>query len=162
MSKIGIIEITSGDKVELIRSLFREYQKTFLNEVAFQHYLSLQNFDAELSSLPGSYAPPHRSLLLATYEGAPAGCVALKRLGDDTCEMKRLYVRPEYRGLKLGRMLVEAIIRQAEVIGYRRMRLDTLPSMGSAQALYRSFGFREIGPYCESPVGDAVYMELSL
>ena len=162
MSKVSIIEITSSDSIESVRSLFREYQKAFLNESAFQHYLSFQNFEAELDSLPGSYSPPQGSLLLATYAGVPVGCVALKRLGDDTCEMKRLYVRGEYRGMKLGRSLVEAIIRKARALGYRRMRLDTLPSMGRAQALYRSFGFREISPYCESPVGDAVYMELSL
>ena len=159
---ISIVEITSDENIEPVRALFREYREAFLGEAAFQHYLGMQNFEAEVAALPGGYAPPRGALMLAAYSGAPAGCVALKDLGGGACEMKRLYVRPEYRGLELGRALVEAIIRKARALEYRRMRLDTLPAMGRAQGLYRSFGFREIAPYCESPVGDAVYMELSL
>ena len=159
---ISILAVTAEENIAHIRTLFREYQTAFLAEVAFQRCLSLQNVEAELAALPSGYAPPQGALLLATYDGAPAGCVALKSLGEGICALKRLYVKPEYRDLKLGRTLVAAIIEKAQALGYRCMRLDTPASMKRAQSLYRSFGFREIAPYCGSPVSDAVYLELSL
>ena len=120
--------------------------------------LCFQNFEQELAGLPGDYAPPRGRLLIA--EGA--GCIALRPIDDDICEMKRLYVRPEHRGSGLGRRLVQAIIDEARSIGYRRMRLDTMPVMDKAQALYASFGFREIEAYRYNPEPGARFLELDL
>ena len=153
--------LTAAD-LDGVRSLFREYVASPGFEAAFQRYLAQQSFDEELAQLPGPYAPPEGCLLLATVGDDIAGCVAFKRLGDSVCEMKRLYVRPRYRALGIGRALAEAIIAEARRAGYGKMRLDTLPSMGRAQALYRSLGFRDIAPYCDNPVAGAVFLELDL
>lgn len=124
--------------------------------------LSFQGFDEELASLPGDYARPKGCLLLAEYKGQMAGCVAVRQLGEDICEMKRLYVKPEFRGLGIGRALAEAIIEQARKIGYTHMRLDTVPSMEVARELYGSLGFRRISSYRYNPIEGAVFMELKL
>ncbi len=125
--------------------------------------LCFQNFDKELADLPGDYAPPKGRLILAEYEGQLAGCVALHKLDEDICEMKRLYLRPQFRGKGLGRALADRIIADARQIGYRRMRLDTVePVMPDAVAMYRKIGFREIAPYCANPIAGALYMELQL
>ncbi len=161
---IDIRHATTPAELEAIRKLFLEYVGAPGMEPEFAGYLAIQAFDAELASLPGSYAPPGGRLLIATVDGGdPSGCVALKALeapGD--CEMKRLYVRPEARSLGVGRMLVEHIIADARAVGYARMRLDTLPSMTSAQRLYRAIGFRDIAPYCRNPVPGAVFLEYDL
>ncbi len=139
------------------RELFLEYAQSLGFSLCFQ------NFDKELANLPGDYAPPEGRLLLAEYAGRLAGCVALHRLGSSICEMKRLYLRPQFRGKRLGRALAERIIADARVIGYRRMRLDTVePVMKDAVAMYRRLGFAEIAPYCENPISGALYMELQL
>ena len=144
-------------QISQARELFLEYAQS----LGFS--LSFQNFDKELAELPGDYAPPDGRLLLAEYDGQLAGCIALHNLEDGICEMKRLYLRPQFRGKGLGRALADHIIAEARQIGYRRMRLDTVePVMKDAVAMYRRLGFREIAPYCMNPMAGALYMELEL
>ena len=118
--------------------------------------------EEELSSLPGQYAPPEGRLLIAAYGDDPAGCIALRKLENRICEMKRLYVKPQFRGAGIGRALAEAIIEEAKEIGYHRMRLDTVPPMESARSLYTSLGFKKIGAYRYNPIQGAEFMELAL
>ncbi len=139
-----------------IRLLFTEYAASLGVDLSFQ------GFDAELEGLPGKYAPPEGALLIAERDGEPCGCIALRRIDERTCEMKRLYVRPVCRQLGIGRELVRRVLEEARVKGYGAMRLDTLPSMRSAIAMYRSFGFREIAPYVYNPVEGALFMEKAL
>jgi ribosomal protein S18 acetylase RimI-like enzyme len=152
-----ILKMTSSDDVDAVRVLFREYAGSQGID------LYLRNFEQELTQLPGEYAPPGGCLLLATAGAEPVGCVALRKLHDDVCEMKRLYVRRQFRGLGLGRRLVEQVTREARHVGYQAIRLDTIQTvMESAIALYRSLGFREIPAYCFNPIPGAVFMELPL
>ncbi len=146
----------SPDDVEAVRRLFVEYQESLGVDLCFQ------GFDRELAELPGDYAPPEGSLLVARAEDGIVACVALRRLDPQTCEMKRLYVRPTQRGLGLGRGLAEAVIAEARRIGYVQMRLDTLPSMNEAAALYEHLGFRDIEPYTANPVPGARFLQLEL
>lgn len=142
--------------LEIVRTLLVEYVDSLGFDLVFQ------NFEEELRNLPGEYAAPEGCLLLAKYQDQPAGCVALRKLSDGICEGKRLYVKPEFRGLKIGRKLVEAIIAEARKIGYTRMRGDTLASMKAAQALYASLGFKQIEPYYYNPIEGAKFIELKL
>jgi len=153
---LNILDAQTGENLEAIRSLFEEYAAS----LGFD--LSFQDFENELANLPGDYAPPNGCLLLAKYQGQVAGCVALRKLSDGVCEDKRLYVRPQFRGLGIGRRLVEAIISEARKIGYSSMRGDTVGSMQVAQALYGSLGFEEIEPYCYNPIEGAKFIELKL
>ena len=154
---MNIIQLSTPDQIEQSRELFKEYEDSLGIKLCFQ------NFEKELAELPGDYAPPQGRLLLAMDDDRVAGCIALRKIGDGICEMKRLFVRAEFRGRGLGRKLVEAIISEARKIGYERMRLDTLPGkMDEAIALYRSLGFTEIKPYYQNPVPGAKFMELEL
>jgi putative acetyltransferase len=147
----------SPEHIAQARELFLEYA----NSLGFS--LCFQNFDQELASLPGDYAPPTGRLLLATSNGHPAGCVALHKLQADICEMKRLYVRPQFRGKRLGHELAKKVIAEARQIGYKYLRLDTVePVMKTAVEMYRQLGFREIPPYRPNPISGALYMELQL
>jgi GNAT superfamily N-acetyltransferase len=149
--------VTPAGELEPVRVLFREYAASLGFDLCFQ------NFEQELAGLPGQYAPPSGCLLLATVGGEPAGCVALKMLADGVGEMKRLFVRSQHGGTGLGRRLAEQVICEATHVGYRAIRLDTVPSvMGSAVALYRSLGFQDIPAYCFNPVPGALFMELRL
>ena len=155
--KITILPVTTDAEIKTTRELFVEYGQSLGFSLCFQ------SFDQELAELPGDYAPPHGRLLLASYEGALAGCGALHKLEPGICEMKRLYLRPAFRGKGLGRTLTERVISEARAIGYQRMRLDTIgSSMKDAVALYRLIGFREIPPYRPNPISGALYMELQL
>ena len=151
-----IVPATSADQIARARRLFKEYEASLGIELTFQ------GFAQEVAALPGAYAPPAGRLFLATDGVEPRGCVALRPLSGGLCEMKRLYVRPTARGARLGRRLAETVIREARAIGYTRMRLDTLPSMKEAFALYQTLGFREIAPYYENPIVGTRFMELDL
>jgi len=155
-SKLIRIRVAQPEHLPDIRTLFQEYA----NSLGFD--LDFQDFSKELATLPGEYAPPHGRLLLATVEGRMAGCVALRSLESNICEMKRLYVRPEFRGNNIGRALTKAIIRGAGEAGYSRIRLDTVPTMLEAQHLYESLGFKQIPHYRYNPVKRGKFMELLL
>jgi putative acetyltransferase len=130
-----------------------------------ERYFDAAAFENELASLPGKYAPPRGALLLATHEGSPAGCVALREIDADACEMKRMFVYPQFHGKGVGRALAEAVLGEARSIGYRSMLLDTSVRQSEAIALYRRLGFRDIEPYYELPPdlrNWLVFMELRL
>jgi len=153
-----IVQANSQEDIDSARTLFTEYASGLGISLCFQ------NFDRELNNLPGDYAPPDGRLLLAKDDDdQTAGCIAMRKLGPGVCEMKRLFVRPPYRGTGLGRVLVNTIIDEARKLGYTHMRLDTLPGrMDKAIALYQAIGFVDIEPYYENPVEGARFMELDL
>jgi len=154
---IEIIEARADGQLAQVKKLFLEYAESLGFSLCFQ------SFDEELAGLPGMYAPPEGRLLIAYLGGEAVGCAALHKLEDGICEMKRLYVRPSARGQGIGRRLSEQIVSEARLIGYGRMRLDTIATqMQAAVALYRAQGFREIPPYRPNPIAGALYMELDL
>jgi ribosomal protein S18 acetylase RimI-like enzyme len=153
---ITVTQVNERDALLSVRALFEEYAASLNFDLCFQ------GFDEELANLPGNYAPPEGRLLLAFHSLEAAGCVALQKFEEGICEMKRLYVKPQFRGLGIGRTLAETVISEAWKIGYRRMCLDTVPSMHEAQALYDSLGFQDIEPYRHNPVCGTRFMELRL
>jgi GNAT superfamily N-acetyltransferase len=138
------------------RRLFLEYQEWLGISLCFQ------DFDRELAMLPGAYAPPGGTLLIAGYEAGDFGCVALRSLAGDVSEVKRLYVRETHRGGRWGYRLMEAVMKEARALGYRSLKLDTLPKMEAAQRLYRELGFTPCAPYYDSPIPGTLYLELAL
>ena len=153
---VGIRAAESKSDWATARELFQEYAAS----LGFD--LSFQDFEREVASLPGDYASPGGVVLLARDDHAAAGCVALRPLAVETCEMKRLYVRPSHRGTGVGKRLADAILVEGRARQYRRMRLDTVPGMEAAIALYRALGFREIEAYRANPIPGAIFMEREL
>jgi len=153
---VRVVAAVTDEELEIVRELFREYERAIDVDLCFQ------GFAKEIAGLPGAYAPPRGRLFLA-FDGDDAiGCIALRPLGDDVCEMKRLYLRSSARGKGVGRMLADRILEEARAIGYRTMRLDTLPIMREARALYESLGFKPIAPYYDNPLPGVLYLECAL
>ena len=154
---IEIIQAETPEQIDAARKLLREYEAWFGLALCFQ------NFDEEVAALPGRYAAPGGRLLLAYADGRLAGGIALRKLEDGVCEMKRLFVKEEFQGRKIGVALIEKVIDEARRIGYEKMRLDTYPpKMGKAVGLYESYGFRAIPAYYHNPYGETLFMEKDL
>lgn len=151
-----IREADPKEDMDRVRTLFRQYIQELDEDLSFQ------GFEEELESLPGEYSWPTGSLYLALANEQPVGCIAMRRIDETACEMKRLYVQPEHRGKNIGRLLVRTIISSAGAHGYKTMKLDSLKRLKSAYRLYRSFGFQETQPYTYNPLPEAVYMQLTL
>lgn len=151
-----IRRVKSNSEIEQVRQLFHEYEMMLGLDLGFQ------SFEEELMQLPGKYSPPEGALFIAVKDAEMAGCVALRKLEDDVCEMKRLFVRSRHRKCRIGAMLAEEIIHEAIRIGYKLMRLDTLDRLKEAMKLYESLGFKQIDSYCYNPLPDVVYWEKSL
>lgn len=154
---ISIFKAETANHLESVRQLFREYEGWLGLDLCFQ------GFEDELRDLPGRYSAPDGRLFLASVDENLAGCIALRKLEDNICEMKRLYVRKDFRGIGLGKSLIEKLIADAQSIGYKKMRLDTYPpKMGKAVSLYESHGFSAIRPYYDNPHESVLFMELNL
>jgi GNAT superfamily N-acetyltransferase len=152
-----IIQAETPEAIEQARLLFREYEAWLGMSLCFQ------NFEEEVANLPGRYAAPDGRLFLAFVDENLAGCIALRKLEEGVCEMKRLFVREDFRGRKTGIILIEKLIEEAKAIGYQKMRLDTYPTkMANAVKLYESHGFREIPPYYDNPYSGILYLEKEL
>jgi ribosomal protein S18 acetylase RimI-like enzyme len=152
----NIFPAQTEEQIKVVRELFVEYAESLNFDLCFQ------NFEKEVTTLPGEYSSPAGRILLASVDEKTAGCIALRKISGDVCEMKRLYVRPKFRGRGIGRNLATTIIDDARAIGYKQMRLDTLSSMKEAIALYQSLGFTTIEPYRHNPLEGALSMQLTL
>lgn len=153
---LNLIEVDNAQQLPLVRELFREYQAFLAVDLCFQ------GFEAELANLPGKYAPPNGAILLAEYQGKTAGCVALRAIDEKVCEMKRLYLRNEFRGLSIGEQLAQAIIHKAQQLGFHTMQLDTLQRLQAAMKLYQKLGFQRTDAYYKNPLSEVVYWQLDL
>jgi ribosomal protein S18 acetylase RimI-like enzyme len=155
--KIEIIQVETDKQIKAAQKLFREYEAWFGMSLCFQ------NFDEEVANLPGKYAAPDGRLFLAFADEKLAGCIALRQLEDEVCEMKRLFIKDEFRGQKISKLLIEKLFEEAKITGYKKMRLDTFPTkMGKAVSLYESYGFYEIAPYYHNPYGETLFLEKDL
>jgi GNAT superfamily N-acetyltransferase len=148
--------VWQDEYLDEVRKLFLEYAQSLYIDLSFQ------DFSKELDMLPGKYTNPDGAMVLAFVDGNPAGCIALRKLSKEVCEMKRLFVRDSYQGLGIGKELVKRIIEEGRKLGYHYMRLDTLPTMNKAQAMYVSLGFYDIESYVYNPIEGTRYMELKL
>ncbi len=153
---VKIVEANTKELIDNAKELIQEYAESLGFDLGFQ------NFDQELADFPGQYSFPQGCLYIALSENMPIGCVALRDLGEGICEMKRLYVRPNFRGRKVGKLLAENAIKAARNMGYGRMRLDTIPSMEHANMLYHALGFKPIEAYRFNPIEGALFFELNL
>ena len=153
---LRFVQAKTEKHLEAIGELFTEY----VHSLGFE--LDFQDYENEFAELPGEYAPPDGRLILAIVDGDAVGCIGLRKIDDTICEMKRMYVRPDFRGKGIGRSLAEIVIEEARKIGYKAMRLDTIDTMNEATFLYRSLGFKEIAPYRHNPMDGAMFMELNL
>ena len=151
-----IVHVRTAEEFAQVRALFEEYWQSFGFTPCFQ------NFSGELAALPGDYVPPGGRLALALVDGLPAGCAALRRLDDQRCEFKRLYVREPYRGMGLGRALLAWIVAEAKAAGYRELVCDTMPVMADALAMYERAGFQRSEPYSDHPTPGAIFLRLAL
>jgi len=151
-----IVNVVGAEQLAQVRALFEEYWSSFGFTPCFQ------NFSGELAALPGDYVPPGGRLALALVDGQPAGCAALRRLDEDRCEFKRLFVRRSFRGMRLGRELLAWVIAEAKAAGYRELVCDTMPVMADALAMYERAGFQRTDPYSDHPTAGAIFLRLAL
>lgn len=155
--------VSAYDRAEEVSKLFKEYTDMLIeNDSSFQKYLDIQNYSEEIEHMESKYGLPDGRLYLVYCDEELAGCIRLRKIDSQNCEMKRLYVRPEFRGRKIGNLLVEKIIDDAKEIGYSHMLLDTLPFLKSAIHMYKKYGFYEISSYNDSPMDTSIYMKLDL
>lgn len=160
---MGVKIVPAYDKPEEVSRLFTEYTDMLIeNDHSFRQYLDIQNYSEEMKHLEGKYGMPDGRLYLAYSDEELAGCIGLRKIDSQSCEMKRLYVKPKFRGRKIGNLLVEKSIEDAKKIGYSHMLLDTLPFLESAIHIYRKYGFYEINSYNDSPMDTSIYMKLDL
>lgn len=162
-NKMNIQILPAFNRPDTVRALFSEYTEMLAaGDPSIQQYLDIQHYDEELNHLEAKYGLPDGRLYLAYCDGEPAGCIGLRKIDSRNCEMKRLYVRPSFRGKKIGFRLVEQILKDAKEIGYAYILLDTLPFLQSAIQMYKSFGFYEIESYNDSPMDTSIYMKRPL
>jgi len=159
---IEIYPVETDKDLEIVKGLLEEYVASWFEFDGPVHEKEVEKARGQMENLFNHFGPPDGCLLFARYGEEVAGCVALEKLNDSVCQMKRLYVKPEFRGLKIGRELAERVIEQARRIGYERMRIHTVTALERANRLYKSLGFNEIDPYEYTPREDAVFMELKL
>lgn len=155
--------VPAYDYPDIVGELFKEYTDMLIEgDASFKQYLDIQNYDEELLHLEMKYGMPYGRLYMAFCDEKPAGCIGLKQIDEENCEMKRLYVKPQFRGKQIGNILIQKIIEDAKEIGYSCMLLDTLPFLKSAIHMYRKWGFYEIDSYNDSPMDTSIYMKLEL
>ena len=159
---LKIYPVETDEDLEIVKGLLEDYLAFMFELDGPVHIKEVEAHKHQMNNLGEYFRPPDGCLLVAKYKKESAGCVALRMLSDDTCEMKRLYVKPKFRGLKIGRNLANAVIKQAQKIGYKHMRIHTISALEQANRLYKSLGFNEIDPFEYTPREDAVFMELKL